>query len=106
VAILKNIIQKGPDHVLRNYPWPKHSQLILALIENRRLSQQELNCIDTSQVDMIWTPYLSSYSCMVYDVGNLSNPSEIRSILGVSLFPWLKQGVCAELVKLTLNSIE
>lgn len=40
IAIIKNIIQKAPDQVLRNYPWPTQPQLILALIENQRLSPQ------------------------------------------------------------------
>lgn len=106
LAILKNIIQKAPDQVLRNYPWPTHPQLILALIENQRISAQELGSLDTSQVNQIWSPYLSSYSAMVYGIGSLCNPRDVKSIVGVSLFPWLKEGVTAELVKMIIDSID
>lgn len=90
---MKNIIQKAPDQVLRNYPWPKHPELILALIENQRISPQELGNLNTSEVDAIWTPYLSAYSWVVFGVGGLTDIHSIKSIVGVSLYPWLKEGV-------------
>lgn len=92
--------------MLRNYPWPTHPQLILALIENQRISAQELGCLDTSQVNQIWSPYLSSYSAVVYGIGSLCNPQDVKSIVGVSLFPWLKEGVTPELVKMIIDSID
>ena len=32
ISILKNLIQKLPDNILHKYPYPMHSELILALI--------------------------------------------------------------------------
>lgn len=32
ISILKNLIQKLPDEILHKYPYPLHSELILALI--------------------------------------------------------------------------
>ena len=106
VAILKNIIQKAPDHVLRNYPWPRHQELILALIENKRISPQELSTFDTSQVTPSWSAYLSAYSLVVFNVGQLCPPENLSRIVGVSLFPWLQEGISIPLVKLITNSIE
>jgi hypothetical protein len=36
----------------------------------------------------------------------LGNINQVHSILGVSLFPWLKEGVSPHLVKLIVDSIE
>jgi hypothetical protein len=106
LAILKNIIQKAPDQVLRSYPWPHHQQLILALIENRRLEPQELTVLNTTEVYPNWSPYLAAYSRIVYNVGGLADPQGIHGIVGVSLFPWLKEGISPQLVKLITDSID
>jgi len=42
ISILKNLIQKLPNNVLHKYPYPVHSELILALIENKRLAPNEI----------------------------------------------------------------
>jgi hypothetical protein len=65
-----------------------------------------LGSLNTSEVDAIWTPYLSAYSWVVYGVGGLSGLREVSSIVGVSLFPWLKEGLNADIVRLIVNSIE
>jgi hypothetical protein len=43
---------------------------------------------------------------MLYGIGSMSDPQNLKSIIGVSLFPWLKSGITVELVKLIINSIE
>lgn len=58
ISILKNLIQKLPDDILHKYPYPLHSELILALIENKRLSLNQIAQLNTSLVDSIWAQYL------------------------------------------------
>ena len=106
MAILKNIIQKAPDQVLRNYPWPTHQELILALIENRRISAEELGGLNTSSVNELWSTYLSAYSWVVFNIGGLSDPQAVRGIVGVSLFPWLKEGINPALIKIIADSVD
>ncbi len=43
---------------------------------------------------------------MVYGVGALSDTHLIRNIVGLSVFPWLKQGVNADLIKLICDSVD
>ncbi len=66
ISILKNLIQKLPDNILHKYPYPIHSELILALIENKRLSLNNIGQLNTSLVDGIWAQYLQSYKAIVY----------------------------------------
>jgi hypothetical protein len=66
ISILKNLIQKLPDNILHKYPYPIHSELILALIENKRLSLNNIGQLNTSLVDGIWAQYLQSYKAVVY----------------------------------------
>ena len=54
----------------------------------------------------VWSPYLKSYGALVYGVGELAHPQELRLVIGVSLFPWLKHGVTTELVQLVVDSVE
>jgi fumarate reductase subunit D len=69
VSILKNLIQKMPIELLRRYPYPNHPQLILCLIENKRLEVGEIYRLDTSQVDQAWLPYIVGYTQLIYGVG-------------------------------------
>jgi len=43
---------------------------------------------------------------MIYGVGNLCHPTNLKSIIGVSLYPWLKDGLTPQIIKLIVNSIE
>jgi hypothetical protein len=40
LSILKNLIQKMPNDILKRYPYPTHPELLLCLIENKRLSPE------------------------------------------------------------------
>lgn len=61
-----------PDNILHKFPLPTNPQLILALIENKRLQNNQLVNLDTREVDEIWAMILQSYSFIVYGVGNVS----------------------------------
>ncbi len=50
LSILKNLIQKMPNDLLRRYPYPTHPELLLCLIENKRLSPEEIFRLDTTQI--------------------------------------------------------
>ena len=106
MSILKNLIQKMPSDILMRYRYPTHPELLLCMIENQKVPPGDLASLDTSQVPAVWSPYLKSYCALVYGVGELAHPQELRLITGVSLFPWLKHGVTPELVRLVVNSIE
>lgn len=69
ISILKNLIQKLPDNIIHKHPYPMHSELILALIENKRLTQEALLNLNTSMVDPAWAQYLQSYKALVYGSG-------------------------------------
>jgi hypothetical protein len=43
---------------------------------------------------------------MIYGVGNLFNPNDLKAIVGVSLYPWLKDGLTPQIIKLIVNSVE
>jgi hypothetical protein len=43
---------------------------------------------------------------VVYNVGSLANPSDLHEIVGVSLYPWLKEGVSPEMVKIIAASVD
>lgn len=95
-----------PPQLLQRYPLPRHQQLLLCLIENKRLDPQQFGRLDTSMVDAQWSPYLTGYSYFVYGIGELAPVRLLKPIVGVSLAPWLQQGITLDLLKLTLNSIE
>ena len=106
ISILKNLIQKLPDDILHKYPYPFHSELILALIENKRLNPGQIAQINTSLVDNVWAQYLESYKALVYGVGSVTNPQYLKSITGVSLYPWLVSYFDTHLVKIILSRIQ
>lgn len=106
ISILKNLIQKLPDSILHKYPYPLHSELILALIENKRLALNDIGKLDTSLVDGIWVQYLQSYKSIVYGEGAVTNPQNLKSITGVSLYPWLTNFFDVNLVKIVLSQIQ
>ena len=54
----------------------------------------------------MWSAYLSAYSLVVFNIGSLANPRDIHEIVGVSLYPWLKEGVCPEMVKIIAGSVD
>lgn len=54
----------------------------------------------------MWSAYLSAYSWVVYNIGGLCPPEKLRGIVGVSLFPWLKEGVNAQMVKIITQFVE
>ena len=66
----------------------------------------ELGSLNTSEVDAVWTPYLAAYSRTVLGVGSLGSTDQLHSIMGLSLYPWLKEGVNPHLVKLVTDSID
>jgi len=43
---------------------------------------------------------------VVFNIGSLANPRDIHEIVGVSLYPWLKEGVCPEMVKIIAGSVD
>lgn len=71
VSILKNLIQKMPNDLLRHYPFPAHPELLLCLIENKRLTKEEIFGLNTSQVGSPWLPYITGYTTALYGIGNL-----------------------------------
>ena len=105
ISILKNLIQKLPDNILHKYPYPIHSELILALIENKRLSLNDIGQLNTSLVDGIWAQYLQSYKAVVYGEGTVTSPQNLKTITGVSLYPWLFNFFDFNLVKVMLSQI-
>ena len=48
----------------------------------------------------MWSQYLFAYSWIVYNIGGLPSLENLRGIVGVSLFPWLKEGVNAQMVRI------
>lgn len=106
LSILKNLIQKMPDDILKRYPYPTHPELLLCLIENKRLSPGEIFRLDTSQVGEIWLPYITGYTFLLYGVGALAPAAALRPITGVSLFPWLQGVPEPELVRLIVMACE
>lgn len=106
ISILKNLIQKLPDNVLHKYPYPLHSELILAMIENKRLNLDQITQLDTSLVDNIWAQYLSSYKTIVHGSGSVNSSQTLKTITGVSLYPWLDQCFDVYLVKIILSQIQ
>lgn len=57
-------------------------------------------------MDATWSSYLAAYSWVVFGIGGLNPPQTMRGIVGVSLFPWLKEGITPQLVKMIANSID
>ncbi len=106
ISIIKNLIQKLPDNVLHKYPYPLHSELILALIENKRLDLNQVTQLDTNLVDNNWAQYLSSYTTIVYGSGIVNSCQNLKAITGVSLYPWLVQCFDVYLVKIVLSQIQ
>jgi len=43
---------------------------------------------------------------MIYGIGSISNTSNLKSIIGISLYPWLNNGVNPDLVKIMIDTIE
>ena len=62
--------------------------------------------LNTGLVDGIWNQYLQSYTAVVYGEGSVTNPQSLKSITGVSLFPWLASYFDANLVKIVLSQIQ
>lgn len=61
-----------PYNIFTKFPIPLHQELILCIIENKKLSVNELGCLNTSQVDNNWALILQSYSFVVYGIGEVS----------------------------------
>ena len=95
-----------PMEILMRYRYPTHPELLLCMIENQKIPPADLTSLDTSQVGSVWNPYLKSYCSLMFGVGELVHPKELKLIVGLSLYPWLKMGVTPQLVKLVVNSIE
>lgn len=78
----------------------------MALIENKRLNINQIAQINTTLVDNVWAQYLESYKALVYGVGSVTNPQYLKSITGVSLYPWLVSCFDTHLVKIILSRIQ
>jgi hypothetical protein len=89
ISILKNLIQKMPMELLKRYPYPSNPELLLCLIENKKLDQGELSGLNTAQVDEQWGLILQSYTALVYGCGSLCDIRALKMLNGVSLYPWI-----------------
>lgn len=114
LSILKNLIQKMPIELLRRYPYPSHPQLLLALIENKRLTPEEAASLAFLNIDEIWRPYVLAYLHALYGIitlteeefTSLTDPARLHPIAGLSLFPWLQRPLSPHLVRLIVNAYE
>jgi hypothetical protein len=106
ISILKNLIQKMPDNILHKYPYPLHSELILALIENARLNYDQIVNLNTKMVDGIWSKYLQTYTFLSTGKGAITNSQGLKAITGVSLCPWIENFLDFHIVKMVLSQIQ
>lgn len=62
--------------------------------------------LNLSGFDQSWAPYIQSYISLVYGVHQVSDPTAIRPIIGISLLPWLKAALHPVLVRLIVNAAD
>lgn len=53
-----------------------------------------------------WTQYLLTYTFMSFGQGQVTDPQNLKSITGISLFPWLKESFGLPIVKILLNQFQ
>ena len=95
-----------PDNILHKYSYPLHSELILALIENGRLTYDQILNLNTSMVDGIWSQYLQTYTFLATGQGAITNSQGLKAITGVSLYPWIENCLDINIVKIVLSQIQ
>jgi hypothetical protein len=59
------------------------------LIENKKLRADELSSLGNTPMDGQWRMILQSYTALVYGVGSVSDPEQLKLMSGVSLYPWV-----------------
>jgi hypothetical protein len=106
ISIVKNLIQKMPLELLHQYPYPSNPELLLCLIENKKLEHSELSALNISQVDEQWSFILQSYTSFVYGLGSICDIRSLKMLNGVSLSPWIHSNCDMEVIKRLLAMLE
>lgn len=106
ISILKNLIQKMPDQILHQYPYSSNPEIILCMIENKKLNQSQLNNLNTSEIDVQWKLILQSYTSVAYGIGQVCPVSDLKMLTGISLLPWIENSFDVEVVKKVMNALE
>ena len=88
-----------PDQILHNYPYPTKPELVLCMIENKKLSPEALQFLDTSEFDQQWSSIVQSYTSVIYNTCEVSNPNSLNLIAGISFYPWIEHRLCTGVVK-------
>lgn len=86
---MKNLVQKMPQEIVHKYPYSRNPEVILCMIENKKLSQADLSNLNTSEIDSQWNLILQSYTAVVYGLGEVCDPKQLKMLDGVSLYPWI-----------------
>lgn len=58
-----------PEQILHYYPYPTNQELLLCLIENKKLTPDQISMLPTNQIDIQWNLILQSYTSFVYGIG-------------------------------------
>lgn len=88
------------------YCYPSHPQLILCMVENQKFAINEVCNLNLLNFDQSWSPYIQSYINLVYGVNQVTDPTMIRPIIGISLLPWLKAALHPILVRFIVNAVD
>lgn len=106
ISILKNLIQKMPEPILFRYPYPVNPEILLCLIENKKIPGDMLGGLNLSGIDRQWALILESYTSFIYGVGQICDLGQLKMLNGVSLYPWIEQRMGLDVLKRVLFVME
>ena len=95
-----------PDTILHQYPYPTNPELILCLIQNKKIPAQSLGSLNISNIDSQWNLILQSYTAFVYGIGEICSINQLKMLNGVSLSPWIENQLGVEVIKRVIFAIE
>lgn len=96
-----------PTNILFRYALPTHHQLLLCLIENKRIENPVLlTSLDLGNLDQLWVNILQSYVYVCYQIGSVCDTGNIRVVPGLSLYPWLTERLGVEVVRMVIQQVQ
>lgn len=76
------------------------------MIENKKLDADQLSSLNTSEVDQQWSLIIQSYASVIYGIGEVCNPLDLKMQSGISLYPWIEHKLDIEVIRRFMLQME